>query len=399
MTKTSRVGLAALTSTTALAALAAVPAGAQTAPCTQPPSNVPAGTATFNYSNNPQYFTVPLGVTGLRAVAEGAHGGQESSTAPGGAAGGVEAYIKVNAGDCITVRTGQFTIGSGGGGYSKGGSHGTTPGDADGNSGAAGGGSTAILRGSTPLLVAGGGGGGGGDGAGTDGGPGGSGGAKAGNGKGGGESQGGSGGCGGCQKTGNGQSGEGEDDVDFDAGAGGGGGGGFTKGGEGGDKGQFNGGGGGGGAGASYADPSDRPILSLPLIFTSGRDCPLRQVLPTCHGAAQLLWDRSTASSVIAPATPSVRILSTSLDRVLDKGLPVSHSTSGGPLKLELHLRGDGSKQPADFTTVDSGPTRDRVVLEPSERAKRLLADEDLVELRLRSQHDDGVDTQKLLLR
>jgi hypothetical protein len=384
----------------AAAALAAVPAGAQVAPCTAPPSNASNGSQTFNYSDHSQYFTVPKGVTSLRAEVEGAHGGQEGPTAPGGAAGGVDAVVPVNPGECLTIRTGQFTIGSGalGGGFSRGGSHGTLPGVADttsGHSAGAGGGSSALMRGVEPLVVAGGGGGGGGDdgvGDGGYGGPGGSGGNTAGSGKRGKDGRVGDGGSGGRGGNRTSLSGGGGADGSGNGGAGGGGGGGLL-GGSGGKEGdQIDGGGGGGGAGSSGAPAAE----VTPHFFTSGRSCPRTRKLKTCHGAVRLVW--SSKPGPIAPETPAIRILSTNMDRLLDEGLPVSHASTGGPLKLELHLTGDGSTKPAVVRTVDSGPGRKRIELEPGGRAKRRLADEDLTRVRLESEHADGNQTQRLRL-
>lgn len=397
----------------AVAVLGTGSAGAQVAPCTAKPSDAPTGMQAFNYSSKPQYFTVPAGVTQLRVWAEGAHGGQDDGTAPGGAGAGVDAWLAVMPGECMTMQVGQFTIGSGGVGYSRGGAHGTTPDSGSGNSGGAGGGSTSISRnapafGSVPLIVAAGGGGGGGDGGGGDGydgygGPGGSGALQPGNGTRGDDTDdffggsSGKGGCGGCRTSPDGSSG-GDGDGGGN-GSGGGGGAGFPAGGAGGGGADGESvGGGGGGAGASYFAPDPSDGVSNIHIWTSGRDCPLRKVVSTCHGTVRIAWDRGAGSAGVAPPKPAVRILSTSRDRVLDKGLPISHATTGGPLRLELHVRGDGSTKPAVERTVDSGPSRARIELDPGPAVSRAVRDKRFVELRLRAEHDSGTTVQKLLL-
>lgn len=407
MNKPHLAGLAALASTAAIAA--AVPAGAQVPPCTNPGPTT--GGIVFPYQGGPQYLTVPIGVTRLRAEVEGAHGGQEGGTAPGGPAGGVDALVAVTPGECLTIRTGQFTIGAGGQGFRRGGSHGTAPGGSDGDSAGAGGGASALLRGTAPLVIGGGGGGGGGDGTNGFGGIGGSGFREGSDGQSGARG-GGRGGEATDRPSGNGGGGEDAEAGNFinsDPGAGGGGGGGAAGGGGGAAGSDDGGGGGGGGAGGVSGVMGDG--ISQVHLFTSGRDCPRTKVVSTCDGSVALYWKTPipgpggpgpggpiASDGPIAPGRVAVRILSTNLDRVLASGLPVSVAASGGPVKIEMFLRGDGTKRPAATQTVDSGPARQRVVLDPSARAKRALAGDDVVEMRLRAEHGDGNTRQRLLL-
>lgn len=379
------------------ACVVAIPASAQNSPCNEAPPVDPEGSKTFGYSSKDQFFTVPQGVKRLLAVAEGAHGGQGHSTALGGAGGGAEAYVPVDAGDCLIITVGQYTAGSRSNGYTRGGAQGTTNGGGDGNSGASGGGSTGIFLGGA-VLVGGGGGGAGGDGSGTYGGNGGNGGATAGRGTSGKSTDGGDGGCGACRKGGDGDgTSGGSAGAVIEAGSGGGGGGGFINGGAGGGEGVFNEGGGGGGAGATFVDENTDPIPGLDGRFISGRSCPRGKFVATCHGSVLLKWDQS-ASGTIAPDQPAVRLLSDDRDDILEDGLPISHSTSGGALRLELHIRGDGVKKPEVITTVESGPNPTTLELEPSAGAARRVADKRNVQLRLRAEHADGTTVQRLLL-
>lgn len=234
LTRTVRLGLAALV----LAALlgGAAPTPAQAAPiCTTSGTTV---TCTFNYTGAPETWTVPAGVTQATFDLYGAQGGQ------GGPGGRVTATLAVTQGTTYQILVGGISGFNGGGapGGSFGGSY-------------RGGGASDVRTGAfglvDRLLVAGGGGGSAGGTGGAGGYPQGGNGSdttSAGGGRGGSQTAGGAGGFG-ASFGGNGSLGQGGDGAAVDRG------GGYYGGGGGGDYEGFYSGGGGGG-GSSYASPA-----------------------------------------------------------------------------------------------------------------------------------------------
>lgn len=136
-----------------------------TATCTQPPTR-----AEFTFTNAPQLFTVPAGVTRLVVHAWGGGGGGTTmSSRPGGRGGGgayVNGSIAVTPGETLVVTPGRGgSVPAGAHGTAvQGGGGGGVPSKVQGDLyGGGGGGATVVARASgATLLVAGGGGGGGG---------------------------------------------------------------------------------------------------------------------------------------------------------------------------------------------------------------------------------------------
>ena len=235
----------------------------------------------FAYTGKPQRFTVPVGITQVTIVADGAAGGSTLGYyAPGGRGGRVHAVVPVTSGETLYVYVGGVTNDNTGG-FNGGG---RVEGWGYCGGGFGGGGASDVREGgralSNRIVVAGGGGGGGGDLCGYAQGSGGDGGSRTGasgqNATGSGAAEGGAGGTqtqGGLGgKAGSGSSGHGEHGRAGKLGvggaggeaicggrcpSGGAGGGGYYGGGGGGGGGyDSSSGGGGGGGGSSYVEPS-----------------------------------------------------------------------------------------------------------------------------------------------
>lgn len=301
---------ASFTALAAVAVAATATAGAARAAACPP---APSGTSvTFGYKGSkPQPFRVPDGVTQLYISAQGGHGGQQSTTHFGGAAGGIEAIMPSVPGACLNVWVGRHGTGNGGSGWRHGGAGGTNIGQ--GHNGAGGGGASAVTLPTDPnkpRLVAAGGGGAGGDGFSPApfhdyaGGGGGDGGNPPGNGHDGAHATGGIHGVGGGSPYDNGQNGEGDGATATDMGEGGGGGAGFAggSGGFGGDEafGSDNAGG-GGGAGGGQSALGDTAATLISYYRVQG--CPYKHPYyrHECDGSVFIGW---TTPAALAPVMP-----------------------------------------------------------------------------------------------